>query len=203
MKALEGISTSPAWPKLEKAIAADPNFGPNYRQLAQIKAQQNDVAGALALLDRALARGSAIPDAERALIELQAATLRDAGRAPAGAHRSGQGRPLRPAGVARSGRVAIAVHQYPQAVAAYRKVLATQPDDADSWNQLAYAAAYAGDLAVATGAAKHYQKLAPANPNPLDTLATSIRLPATWRKPKTITARAPKRVPSSWPDWIC
>ena len=171
VEALEGLDQPGVADSLEKAIAADPNFGPNYRQLAQIKAQQNDVAGALALLDRALARGSAIPDAERALIELQAATLRDDAAARLRALTAlAKADPYDPQAWHDLAAVAIAVHQYPQAVAAYQKTLATQPDDADSWNQLAYAAAYAGDLAVATGAAKHYQKLAPANPNPPDTL---------------------------------
>ena len=57
------------------AIAADPDFAPPYRLLAQIKAQRQDRAGAVATLDQALARGNAIPELDRARLELESAEL--------------------------------------------------------------------------------------------------------------------------------
>ena len=57
------------------AIAADPDFAPPYRLLAQIKAQRQDRAGAVATLDQALARGNAIPEPERARLEVESAEL--------------------------------------------------------------------------------------------------------------------------------
>jgi tetratricopeptide (TPR) repeat protein len=64
----------------------------------------------------------------------------------------------------------VAAHRYPHAAEAYRKAAAIQPDDGNLWNQLGYAAAYAGDAAAATDAIGRYRKLAPDSPNPLDSL---------------------------------
>jgi len=156
---------------LEKAIAADPNFGPAYRQLAQIKAQQGDGNGALALLDQALARGSGIPDAERALLRLQSADLRNDAAARFEALAAvAKADPSDPQKWRELAAASYATHRYAQAVEAYRKVLAIQPDDVDSWNQLGYSAAYAGDAATARSAASRYRELLPASPNPLDSL---------------------------------
>src|ERR1019366_9843718 len=57
------------------AIATDPDFVPPYRLLAQIKAQRQDRAGALATLDQALTRGNAVPELDRARLELESAEL--------------------------------------------------------------------------------------------------------------------------------
>jgi Flp pilus assembly protein TadD len=169
VNALEGLGAAGVAEALQKAIAADPDFGPSYRQLAVIRIQQKDVDGALALLHQALARGSAIPDAERARIQLQAATLRgdSAARLQALAALA-KADPDDPQTWHDLAAAAFTTHHYQQAVEAYRKVLRIQPDDADSWNQLAYAAAYTGDAAAATSAAMSYQKLQPASANPLD-----------------------------------
>ncbi|HUE05077.1 MAG TPA: tetratricopeptide repeat protein, partial [Bryobacteraceae bacterium] len=169
VNALEGLGAAGVAEALQKAIAADPDFGPAYRQLAVIRIQRKDVDGALALLNQALARGSAIPEAERARIQLQAATLRgdSAARLQALAALA-KADPNEPQTWRDLAVADVTTHHYQQAVEAYRKVVEIQPDDADSWNQLAYAAAYTGDAAAATSAAMSYQKLAPASANPLD-----------------------------------
>jgi tetratricopeptide (TPR) repeat protein len=171
VQAIEGLAAADLAESLQKAIAADPNFGPAYRQLALFKAQQRDPAGALALLDQALARGSAIGDAERARLQLQSAVLRNdaAGRLQALAALA-KADPNDPQTWRDLAVFAVATHQYQPAVGAFRKSLAIQPDDADAWNQLGYAAAYAGDFATASNALVRYQNLLPASPNPLDSL---------------------------------
>ena len=75
MKALESADATVMEVGLGVAIAADPDFVPPYRLLAQIKAQRQDRAGAVATLDRALARGNAIPELDRARLELESAEL--------------------------------------------------------------------------------------------------------------------------------
>src|SRR5579863_4792140 len=50
----------------EAAVAADPDFAQAYRLLADAKAQANDRAGAVEVLDKALARGAAISAVEHA-----------------------------------------------------------------------------------------------------------------------------------------
>ena len=64
----------------------------------------------------------------------------------------------------------MATHRYPAAVEAYRKAVAIEPGIADYWNQLGYAAAFAGDAATAASAIDRYRKEQPASPNPLDSL---------------------------------
>jgi len=169
--ALEDRGKAGVMEDLEKAIATDPNFGPAYRQVAQFKVERGDLAGALALLDKALARGNSIPDAERALVQLQAADLRDDAAARLAALAAiAKADPKDPRKWRELAAAFSITHRYPQAVEAYRKVLAIQPDDAESWNQLGYAAAYAGDAATARSALDRYRKLQPASPNPLDSL---------------------------------
>jgi len=171
VKALEGSDPAGVAQDLQQAIAADPDFGPAYRQLAQIESRQRDIAGALALLQQALARGSAIGGAERARIQLQAAVLRNDSaarqQALADLAKADPNEPLTWRELASSAMVR---HDYRQAVEAYRKSVAIDPSDPNSWNQLGYAAAYAGATATATDALLHYRKLLPASPNPLDSL---------------------------------
>jgi Tfp pilus assembly protein PilF/TolB-like protein len=170
-QAIEGLDSASAVESLQQAIAADPDFGPPYQELALLKAQQRDTAGALAVLNRALERGDALGDSERARIELQSALLRNdsAGvqQALAALAKANPNDALTWREMASS---ATRAHQYPQAVEAYRKLLEIQPGDVDSWNLLGYAAAYAGDTATATAALLRYQKLLPSSPNPLDSL---------------------------------
>jgi tetratricopeptide (TPR) repeat protein len=169
VKAFEHFSAPELPEDLEKAIGADPNFGPTYRELAQIKIQQKDRAGAEDVFGRGLASG--IPSAERALIQLEKANLRNDPKARREALTAlSTAAPYDPEVWHDLGAAAMATHRYSEALAAYRKAVAIQPNDINFWNQLGYAAAYSGDAAVATDAIEHYRILQPDSPNPLDTL---------------------------------
>jgi len=171
VNALEDLGRPGVVEDLEKAIGADPNFGPTYRQLARFKARQNDIGGAREVLERALARGNNIPDSERALIQLESANLRNDTAARLEAFTAlAKADPYDPDTWRELGAACVATHRYPRAVEAYRKAVAIQPEDANSWNQLGYAAAYAGDADTATSAMERYRKLLPESPNPLDSL---------------------------------
>ena len=170
-KAFENISGPDMVGDLQKAIAADPNFAPSYRQLAELQLQQKDLAGAQETLAHGLARGNQIPAAERALLEIADANLRnDAGLRLQGLQSLAAADPYDPDAWQNLAVASVASHRYAQAVEAFRKALAIQPGDANLWNQLGYAAAYAGDAAAANEALAHYQQLAPNTPNPLDSL---------------------------------
>jgi Flp pilus assembly protein TadD len=153
------------------AVAADPTFVAPYRLLAQIKAQRQDRAGALAVLDQALALGNAIPEVERARLELDAAEL--SGNAEARQRAlaklvtvdSGDSGAWRALGDSLMNR-----HQYRQALEAYRKASALEPEDAALLNSSGYAAAHAGDADTAMSALRRYQALRPNEANPLDSL---------------------------------
>jgi tetratricopeptide (TPR) repeat protein len=139
--------------------------------LAEIKAQRQDVPGALDVLHRALARGNAIPAGDRALIQLEDATLRHDSDARLQALSAlAQADPYDPQVWRDLAGVYVSAHRYPQAVEVLRKVIAIDPGDPALWNELAYAAAYSGQAAASIEAAEHYRALQPRSPNPLDSL---------------------------------
>jgi len=154
---------------LESAIAADPDFGPPYRMLAQLKSQRQDRAGALALLDQALARGDRMPPAERASIELESATLRDDPVKRLTALNALVKLEPRDANVWRSlAEAAFRRRDYPLTIQSYQKSLELEPDNVNAWNQLGYAFAFSGELDGALGALQHYQALRPTSSDPID-----------------------------------
>ena len=162
---------APAAQALAGAIAADPDFAPPYLMLAQARIAARDTAGADAVLSRALSHAAAMPEAERARIQLDAALLRGdaAGRRTALAALAratpGDATVWRALGEDAGNR-----RQYRESVEAYRKAAALEPNDAATLNALGYAAAHAGDLAAARQALEQYGRLRPAEANPLDSL---------------------------------
>jgi Flp pilus assembly protein TadD len=169
--ALESSPPAVMVQQAEQSIAADPNFAPPYRLIADAKAQQQDRAGALAILDRALARGGAIPAAERAQLQLEAANLRNdvAARQQALAEVA-KANPSDVQNQRALGETAYVRHDYKQAVEAFRKVLEREPKDIALLNEMGYAEAYAGDLEAALRYLRTYQSLQPAEANPLDSM---------------------------------
>jgi tetratricopeptide (TPR) repeat protein len=152
-----------------RAVAADPNFGPAYRLLAGIKARQQDPAGAIATLADAAARGNAIPPAERARIALESATLRNDQPARRQALIDLSKAEPQDLDVWRSlAELSYALRDYPDAVAAYQKLLAAEPDSAANLNATAYANAYAGNLDAALASLHRYQILLPNDVNAFD-----------------------------------
>ena len=171
VQAFEHLDSPDMADELEKAIAADPNFGPSYRQLAQLKIQQRDIAGAEDALRRGLALGDSLPASERAMMQLQDATLRNDSNLRLQALTSlAAADPYNADAWQELGAVEVATHRYSPAVDAFRKATDVQPDDGNLWNQLGYAAAYAGDAATATSSIERYRKLLPQSPNPVDSL---------------------------------
>src|ERR1019366_5397764 len=123
------------------AIAADPDFVPPYRLLAQIKAQRQDRAGAAATLDQALARGNSIPELERARLELESAELTGNPDARQNALSklvkldAGDVNAWRSLGDSLMNR-----HQFRHAQEAYRKASDLEPEDVALLNSVGYAA---------------------------------------------------------------
>ncbi|HEV3198782.1 MAG TPA: hypothetical protein VGZ73_12770 [Bryobacteraceae bacterium] len=195
MVALESGDATVTGQSLEEAIAADPDFGPPYRLLAQWKLQRQDRAGALSLLDQALARdGMALE--ERARTELEAANLRD--------DAAGRQRALealvklepRDGPTWRSlGDAALTRRNYTLAIQAYQKSLELEPENASTWNQLGYAEAYAGDLSEALGALRHYQSMRPADSDPLDSQGDVNLLLGHLHEAEDLYLQAAKRSP--------
>jgi tetratricopeptide (TPR) repeat protein len=156
---------------LQQAISTAPDFGPAYRELAQVKLRQQDRPGALAVLNQALARGGSIGAVERARTEFDAATLRgDRAAREQALIALTHADPADPVVWRDLGLTYMSRHQYAQAAASLRNALHIEPDDADSLNQLGYAAVYAGNLEEGLQALRHYQQLQPESANALDSL---------------------------------
>jgi Flp pilus assembly protein TadD len=151
------------------AIAADPNFAPPYRLLAQTKAQSQDRAGAVRIIETAL--GHPLQPAARARLGLMAAELRDDHAARLGALQSlVKLEPSDPDGWRSLAELWNAEHQYAAAAGAYSKALAIEPQDAATLNQMGYAQAYAGDLPAALDTLNRYRALRPSDANADDSL---------------------------------
>ena len=156
---------------LNLAIAADPNFGPPYRVLAQTRAALRDRAGAMAVLERAAARGNSISPIERARMADMAAELAN--------DRAGRQRALEQVvklepGDSASWRnlaeIAHGRHEYQIAFRAIEKAATLEPENVMVLNTLGYYAIDAGDLAAGMAALQRYQALRPAEANPLDSM---------------------------------
>lgn len=155
----------------QQAIAIDPNFGSAYALLAEMRAKQQDRAGALSLLQAAMAREGALQPMERVRIAMLDASLRgDPGSMEKALGLFLKTSPLDPAAWRAAAQFEATRHNYLAATLAYQRALAVEPKDATSWNELGYTAAYAGNFDLARTAIGHYRELRPADPNPLDTL---------------------------------
>jgi Flp pilus assembly protein TadD len=195
--AVEARDAGGARQALEHAIAADPDFAPPYRSLAQLKAQSQDREGARTLLEQALARGNRLPDVERARISVDLATLRGDGpaaqRALADLVRVDPGDPHAWNLLAQT---AMGRRDYRTAVGAFERALGIEPDNVNTYNQLGYAAAYAGEDETAVRALRRYQALRPTDPNALDSLGDVHLIAGRLREAEGFYLEAAKKDPN-------
>jgi len=197
MAAMESATDAGTAQNLDRAIAADPDFGPPYRLLAQLKAQQQDRAAADAVLGQALARAGAMPPAERARLELEAANLHGDSAASKSALTTLVAlEPNDPTAWSSLAESCMSHHQYPQAVQAYRKLLEVEPEEVNSLNRLGYAAAYAGSLDTALDALRRYQALRPEEANPLDSQGDVNLLAGRLRQAENLYLQAARKDPN-------
>jgi len=195
--ARESATAAAAAQNLNQAIAVDPDFGPPYRLLAQLKAQQQDRAGAEALLGQALARAGAMPPAERARLELEAANLHgDLAAGKSALTTLVALEPNDPAAWSSLAESCMSRREYQQAVLSYRKLLEVEPEDVAALNQLGYAAAYAGSFDTALDALRRYQALRPADANPLDSQGDVSLLAGRLRQAENLYLQAAKKDPN-------
>jgi tetratricopeptide (TPR) repeat protein len=156
---------------LNRAIAADPDFGAAYVALIEFSQARQDRASAERLLAQARARGDAIPAVDRARLDVVAAQL--SGDSAALSQSLVALARLTPADSNLLRALAgneLQARRYNSAVDYYKKALAAQPGDADLLNTLGYTQAYAGDLDGAMKTLRDYERLRPTDANPLDSL---------------------------------
>ena len=170
VEAMEPVDPAAVPAALARCLAADADFGPAYLALAQWKAQHQDRTGATGLLGVGLARGDRIPRRDRERMQFELASLRgDAAGRQRALQELTRLDPLDPTGWRALGQAAFMRREFKAAIEAWQKSIAIEDDPATE-NQLAYAAAYAGDLETAVQALHRYQAVRPGDPNPLDSL---------------------------------
>jgi Flp pilus assembly protein TadD len=170
-QAIEAQDAATGEQSAQHAIADDPDFGAPYLLLAELQAQRHDRAALVETLQRANSRGTGLPQIDRARLETVAAGLTGDTAARQRAldvlvHLT----PNDPGAWRSAAEIALQRHQYAEAVPAYEHALTIEPEDVTSWNQLAYAAAFAGNLPTAMAALRRYRALRPGDPNPLDSM---------------------------------
>lgn len=152
---------------LEQATAADPGFAAGYideaRMLADAgqreRARQVAQAGERARVD----------PIERADLEyVAAAASGDASDRAKALDSMAAATPANADVFAELGQMRFARRQFKQAAVEYRAATGLDPDEPRTWNELGYALAWDGDLRGAREALAQYQKLAPEDPNVLD-----------------------------------
>ncbi len=156
---------------LNVAIAADPDYAAPYESLAQFRAQRGDRPGALAILEKAEARGQSLPEIARARLAVLAADLRgDRTRLQSALASVVKLDPGDSTTWHALGELAFNSHQYRPAMQALQRASELDSGDDASLNLLGYAAAYTGDLETGMAALRRYQALRPNYANPLDSM---------------------------------
>jgi TolB-like protein/Tfp pilus assembly protein PilF len=152
---------------VEQAIQADANFGPAWLLLVNLNIARGNREAAEEMIERA--RQRKIDPLDLAELDLASAGLRG--------DRDGRIRALRQVSDLTPGdslllrsvaETETTAGQFAAAAADWKKLAALIPQDADAWNQLGYARAWAGDYPGAIEALKEYARLRPKDPNPSD-----------------------------------
>ena len=154
---------------MEQAIQADANFGPAWLLLANLNIARGNREAAGELIERA--RRQKLDRLDLAELDLASASLRG--------DRDQRIRALRQVSDLTPGdslllrsvaETETTAGQFTAAAADWKKLAALLPADADAWNQLGYARAWAGDYPGALDALNEYARLRPKDPNPSDSI---------------------------------
>lgn len=158
---------SAAPPLLERAVALDPAFGRAWLTLARTLVVLHDPSGASAAFERA--RAQKLAPIDRAWLDFEEAAF--------GGDRTARLAAMRKVSELDTGDTAltrtlaeneIAAGNFPQAAAAWKRLVANIPGDTNAWNQLGYTLGWSGDYPGALAALREYARLRPAEANPLD-----------------------------------
>jgi tetratricopeptide (TPR) repeat protein len=162
-----GLESSAGNSELEQAVAADPGFGPAWAALATRELAHGDQDAARETIARAA--HSHLDDYDEATIDFVAANMNHDRHARLKALRRISA--LSPGDTVLLETVAeseMETGAFADAALAWNKLAAVLPNNANAWNLLAYAEAYAGDYKGAMNALPEYERLDPTSANPMD-----------------------------------
>jgi tetratricopeptide (TPR) repeat protein len=167
--AFERLRPSDAVPLFEKAVQLDPDFALAHLSLSSTAATTSDRLGALR---RAVELADRVSEAERHLILATEASFnglpeveRTHLEALVSAH------PEDPRVLTVMGHFYFERQEWPEAIATYRRAIASDPDYAPPYNMLGYALKYIGEWDEAEAMLQKYAQLIPDEPNPYDSYA--------------------------------
>lgn len=154
-----------------EALAADPGFAAPYFRWAELLLAQGDRAGAARILDLAAGQATRFGEVDRVRLGVLAATVReDTGARIQALRQLVQLTPRDAAALRSLGAAELAAGEVAQGAARYREVARLEPFNPLVWNELGYAEAVARNADAARRALEEYQRLAPGEANPLDSL---------------------------------
>ena len=152
---------------LENAVALDPGFGRAWVTLARTLAAQGDRAHAAEVI--AKAREQKLAPIDRAWLDVEDASLNSDRSAGLEAMRKLSAADPADVGLARTlATTETNAGNFAQAAVVWKRLTVRLPDDADSWNQLAYTLCWSGDYTAALAAVHEYARARPNDVNPLD-----------------------------------
>jgi tetratricopeptide (TPR) repeat protein len=169
--ALESGGAQPSVELLDRAIEADPDFGPAYVAAVSLAKARGDRAAAERYLRAASARGGALDERSRALLAHEAAGFK--GDIEAQLKALAELARLNPADSSRWRALGLAeslAGKHSEAASHLRRALDLEPGDPQVLNELGYALGMAGDLEGGIKALREYERLRPKEGNPIDSM---------------------------------
>lgn len=152
---------------LEQATMADPGFAAAYVDEARLLTDTGQRDRAREVVQAA--ERARLDSIERADLEyIAAVSSGDASERLKGLDSLAAVMPANADVFGEIGEMQFARHQFQQAVIEYRAAAHLDPDEPQNWNGLGYALAWMGDLSGAREAMARYQRVAPEDPNVLD-----------------------------------
>jgi Flp pilus assembly protein TadD len=196
-EALEARDTQSAQQYLESATAADAGFAAAYIDEVKLLAEQGVREGAERAAE--LGRRARLDGIDRANLEYAAARVSGDVTDRAKALESLAETTPADANVFRElGQLRYGQREFSKAVMEYRVAAHLDPDDAGTWNELAYALAYENDLKDAREALAQYQRLAPEDNNVLDSEGEVSYMLGDFKSASAYFEEAAAKYPAEW-----
>ncbi len=168
-RALEETDYQKASDDYSRAVQADPEFAGAWLNWAAAASAHGDKAAASRILSDAQQHANRFSERDRARLKFASVQLTgDRAATLAAMNELGRLSPDDPDTVRAIADQNFAARQFQTAASQYRVLTHLRPNDPRAWNQLGYSLMYTGDYGGAMTALRSYQRLVPADPNPID-----------------------------------
>lgn len=196
-QALEARDAPSAQQNLQSATAADAGFAAGYIDQVKLLAERGDREGA----ERAAGSGrrARLDEIDRANLEYAAARVSgNAGDRMKALESLAETTPADANVFRELGEVRYGRREFQRAAIEYRAAAHLDPDDPGTWNELAYALAFAKDLKGAREALTQYQNVAPGDNNVLDSEGEVSYMLGDFKSAGEYFEKAAAKNPGEW-----